>query len=81
MAPRKLFGSLNLEGFIGKGENPAGFVAQTPNATTLNGRVNDGLDDDRPAFRAHGPRWNRRLATMQDRHMPKPVAVVATPRK
>jgi hypothetical protein len=82
MAPRKLFGSLNLEGNVGRGENPNGVVSQTASGTFINGRVPDGIDsDERMPFKAAGPRWNRNTASMQDKHVPKPVSIVATRRK
>jgi hypothetical protein len=42
MAPRKLFGSLNLEGNVGRGENTNGMVTQTSNGTFVNGTGADG---------------------------------------
>ena len=42
---------------LGKGENPQGFVSQTPNGTYINGRGSDGYQ-----YRwwpmADGKRWN-----------------------
>lgn len=40
---------------VGQGENPFGFIAQTPNGTIINGRGGDGTN--RPMLGAN-PRWN-----------------------
>lgn len=42
---------------LGKGENPNGFVSQTPNGTYINGRGSDGYQ---PRYwpMADGSRWN-----------------------
>jgi hypothetical protein len=82
MAPRKLFGSLNLLGNIGKGENPNGQITQAPTGTFIDYRVPDGNDGEiRAPFKVSGPRWNKVTASMQDKHLPKPVSLTATPRR
>jgi hypothetical protein len=81
MAPRKLFGSLNLEGNVGRGENPNGVVSQTANGTSINGKGSDG-DDWTWGKAADGPRWNKTgAATMADRDVARPIAIVATRRR
>jgi hypothetical protein len=81
MPPRKLFGSLNLEGNIGKGENPNGVVRQTANGAEINGQGADG-DDYAFGLTADG-RWNHRpkIGGMEDRSVPRPVAVLVPRRR
>jgi hypothetical protein len=81
MPPRKLFGSLNLEGFIGRGENPNGMVSQTSNGTNINGAGSDG-EDYIWGIPADGSRWNRTRGNMlEDRDVARPIAIVASRRR
>lgn len=80
MAPRKLFGSLNLAGNVGRGENPNGMVSQDPNGTNINGKGSDG-EDRAWGLTADGPRWNKADPTLQDRDVARPIAIVASRRK
>jgi hypothetical protein len=83
MAPRKLFGSLNLEGNVGPGENPNGVVAQTSNGTNINGKGSDG-DDFVWGIPADGPRWNKtgpRGGKMEDLDVPRPVITLVNRRR
>lgn len=79
MTPRKLFGSLNLKGFVGKGENPNGMVTQTSNGTNVNGKGADG-DDFTWGVPADG-RWNKTYAssegTLREQGVSRPIAIVA----
>jgi hypothetical protein len=72
MAPRKLFGSLNLEGNIGRGENPNGMVTQTANGTFINGTGADGQSDYGAGVWPPGAdgRWNK-IAGEPDGRMPE----------
>jgi len=45
---------------LGAGENPNGFVSQTPNGTMMNGKGADG-DQWPMALPADGPRWSRSM--------------------
>lgn len=80
MPPVKLFGSLNLTGMVGRGENPNGFVAQTPNGTNINGEGSDG-DDRAWGLTADGPRWNKAEPNLQDTGVSRPIAITATRRR
>jgi hypothetical protein len=82
MAPHKLFGSLNLAGMVGAGENPNGTVAQTSNGTNINGKGSDG-DWCTWGIPADGPRWNKTEpgGMMQEKAIARPVAIVASQRR
>lgn len=82
MAPRKLFGSLNLAGNVGRGENPNGVVQQTSNGTNINGRGSDG-DDPIWGTPADGMRWNHTApgGEMEDRQVPRPVITLVNRRR
>jgi hypothetical protein len=79
---RKLFGTLNFAGIVGRGENPNGIVQQTSNGTWINREGADG-DDFIWGVPADGSRWNKTepKRTLADRDVPRPVSIVATPRR
>lgn len=81
MAPRKLFGSLYLDGNVGRGENPNGVVAQTSNGTNVNG---EGSDGENYAFglTADG-RWNKPgpKGGLVDSTVARPIAVLSNRRR
>jgi hypothetical protein len=78
MAPRKLFGSLNLAGNVGKGENPNGLVQQTSNGTWINRQGADG-DDYTYRIAADGPRWNKTEpeGKIEDRTVARPTVALS----
>jgi hypothetical protein len=79
---RKLFGSLNFAGMVGRGENPNGLVQQTSNGTWVNRQGADG-DDFVWGIPADGPRWNKTEPSgrLGDRDVPRPIAIVASRRR